>query len=534
MTCPTLTDVGCEIGQAIGNTVGSTVSGPVGTAVYSGFMNGVASDVNKALIWLLKNTSTLWLTMPSPGLSGNSAITSVQNLILPITAAIAVGGAIAAGFRMALTRRGGPLLDLMTGLAVMGIVGALGLLAATVLLKAGDAWTTWVLQKSSGGQFEARMQQILSGGNGSTPADVTIILGIIGILVSLVQAALLLFRQAALMVLAGVLPLAAAGAIAPATRTWVRKLAAWLLALTGYKPAAAAVYATAFTLIGKGNSLRDVLTGFVMIILSLLALPVLMKFFTWTVGSVSSSGGGLGQFFGMAAAGAMAVGALGSGGGTASAAAGQAKYLDQNKPGGPGGPGSPGGPGTPGANAPVPSASPGGGNSLAIPDGGNGRPPGHGGKGKAGDPPVTPAAKPSGDSGASPGGDPSAQAKPGADSSSPAGTGNAKRGAEKAAGNPVGGKGTGGIREPGSSGQGEPGGGTSGTSGTASQPGSGLGAGGRTAAPSGSAAPSPSAAAGAASKSAAGAPFAALMAGQALATGAQNAISNAIEEGNGK
>ena len=65
-----------------------------------------------------------------------------------------------------------------------------------------------------------------------------------------------------------------------------------MLALIFYKPAAAAVYATAFTLIGTGKDIRTVLMGFAMVFLSLLALPVLMRLFTWTTGQVADSAGG--------------------------------------------------------------------------------------------------------------------------------------------------------------------------------------------------------------------------------------------------
>jgi hypothetical protein len=161
---------------------------------------------------------------------------------------------------------------------------------------------------------------------------------------SLVQAILMLFRQAALLILAGVLPLAAAGSIAPMTRTWVRKVAAWMLALICYKPAAAAVYATAFTMVGSGRSPRTVLMGFVMMLLSVLMLPALLKFFTWTTGSIGSPGGGAGQLFGAATVGAIAVGALRSG---PTAAQGQAAHLESSlgtPPSASGGDTPPGGP----------------------------------------------------------------------------------------------------------------------------------------------------------------------------------------------
>ena len=152
-----------------------------------------------------------------------------------------------------------------------------------------------------------------------------LVFGLIAIVLSLVQAVLMLFRQAALIVLAGVLPLAAAGSIAPLTRPWVRKVSAWMLALICYKPAAAAVYATAFTMIGSGGSPQTMVMGFVMLLLSVLTLPALMKFFTWTTGTIGGSGGG-GQLLGAATMGAIAVGAMrGSGGGSAQD---QAAYLD--------------------------------------------------------------------------------------------------------------------------------------------------------------------------------------------------------------
>ena len=53
-----------------------------------------------------------------------------------------------------------------------------------------------------------------------------VVLGIVAIIISAVQAVLMLFRQAALIILAGVLPLAAAGTLTPATRTWFRRVTA--------------------------------------------------------------------------------------------------------------------------------------------------------------------------------------------------------------------------------------------------------------------------------------------------------------------
>lgn len=66
------------------------------------------------------------------------------------------------------------------------------------------------------------------------------------------------------------------------------------------------VCATAFTMLGKVSEARATLMGFAMVVMPILALPALPKFFTWASGSVSeaASGGGL---LGTAVGGAVAV-----------------------------------------------------------------------------------------------------------------------------------------------------------------------------------------------------------------------------------
>ncbi|MGH3125968.1 MAG: hypothetical protein ACRDND_33745, partial [Streptosporangiaceae bacterium] len=295
MACPVLISPDCFVaGKVVGNAA-------------SGALNGIAAAIESGISWMVTQTSTWWVQLPSPDLSGEPAVGQLQQWMLPLTVAVAVLGLTIAGGKMALTRRANPLIDVGSGLAVIAATTAVGILLPTLLLKAGDAWSTWVLQASTGGQFTQRLVNVLTLG-GST-ASVIVVLGIVAIIISAVQAVLMLFRQGALVVLAGVLPLAAAGMLTPATRRWFPRVTGWMLALIFYKPAAAMVYATAFTMIGTGKDPRTVLMGFTMVFLSLLALPVLMRFFTWTTGHVADSSGG-GGFLQTALQGAVAVGAL--------------------------------------------------------------------------------------------------------------------------------------------------------------------------------------------------------------------------------
>jgi hypothetical protein len=318
MPCNPLVEPTCLIVDKVVQSDSARATGDI--------LGGIAQAITDGIKWIVENTATWWVQIPSPNLSTEPAVSHIQQWLLPITVAVAVGGVIAAGMRMAITRKANPLLDLGGGLLTLAAATALGATIAALLLKAGDAWSSWVLQASTGGHFTQRLDDILELGGGAAPA-VVLIFGVIAIIFALVQAVLMLFRQTALIILAGALPLAAAGSIAPMTRTWVRKVAAWMLALICYKPAAAAVYAAAFTMIGSGGSPRTALMGFAMLALSVVMLPALMKFFTWTTGSISAGGSG-GQILGAAAMGALAVGAMrSSSGGAASAAQDQASYL---------------------------------------------------------------------------------------------------------------------------------------------------------------------------------------------------------------
>lgn len=309
MACPTLVDPAC-IARSLAGQAAGTVAG--------GAISGLASAIQSGVMWVVTRSASWWVTIPSPDLSAEPAVGSLQRWLLPITVAVAVLAMLAAAGKTVLTRKANPLISVGSGLAIISATSVLGVLLPAMLLRAGDAWSSWVLTQSTGGQFEARLTVLLSMTNAAP--GVVIVVGIVAIILSAIQAILMLFRQATLIVLAGVLPLAAAGTLASATRAWFSRTTGWMLALICYKPAAAAVYATCFALIGSGNDLRTTLMGFAMLLLSLLALPALLKFFTWTTGSLQASAGG--GFLSTVVSGAIAVGAVrASAGGAGSASA---------------------------------------------------------------------------------------------------------------------------------------------------------------------------------------------------------------------
>jgi hypothetical protein len=371
MPCPTLIVPACII---IPSVVGKAAGSAAG-AVASGAMTGIAGAIQSGIAWMVSGTVDWWVQIPSPDLAAEPAVRALQGWLMPITVAVAVLAMIVAAGKIALTRKADPLVHVGSGLAIIATTSALGVLLPTMLLKAGDAWSSWVLTASTGGQFGARLTAVLVM-QGASPG-VVIVLGILAIVMAAIQAVLMLFRQAALIILAGLLPLAAAGTLAAGTRAWFRRVTGWMLALIFYKPAAAAVYATGFTMIGTGKDPRTILTGFATVLLSLLALPVLMKFFTWTTGAAEVAAGG-GGFLGTLLSGAIAIGALrnSAGGPGRMSAVDQARLVSaqfgpQSGNGQRGASGSGGGP--PGAAPPsttppsaAPTTSPGTGKGPAV------------------------------------------------------------------------------------------------------------------------------------------------------------------------
>ncbi|MEV0971055.1 hypothetical protein [Microtetraspora glauca] len=287
--------------------VGEQVAGQLAAGAANGVLGEIAKSIQDAVAWVVGNTVSWWVKIPSPDLATESAVDRIRQWTLPITAAVAVLGLISAGAKMALTRKASPLVDAGSGLVVLTATSTVGVLTASMLVSAGDSWSSWVLDSAAQGDFGKRLTTVL--GLSAAAPGVVVVLGIIAILVAALQAVLMLFREAALIILAGLLPLAASGSMTTLTKPWFRKVTGWMLALIFYKPAAAAVYATTFTMIGDGKDPRTTLMGFAMMLMSLIAMPVLMKFFTWTTGSLAAAGSG-GGILGASVAGAVAVGAF--------------------------------------------------------------------------------------------------------------------------------------------------------------------------------------------------------------------------------
>src|SRR5215213_4041012 len=280
------------LGNAANSIAGNLATGVLG--------NGFADAMRDGAAWVIKTTIGWWINVPALDLTTSPAAT-IRSYVLWVALVVAVGEVIWQGILLAVTRRPEPALDVGRGLFTLALWSALGIIGPAAALRAGDAFSVWVLDAAAHGNAADRLIRLASL-SGIDSAGAVILLGLLMMLAGLAQAVLMMFREGALVILAGVVVLAAAGSMTRGTRPWLPKVLGWMLALICYKPAAALVYASAITLVGEGNDPRTVVVGLTMMLLAIVALPALMKLFTWATGSASAGGGGLSSMAGASVA----------------------------------------------------------------------------------------------------------------------------------------------------------------------------------------------------------------------------------------
>jgi hypothetical protein len=316
---------------------------------------GVVADlIAESIADLVVQWATWWVRAPSPDVSNPAGI--LQQWMLPVTLLVATGGILWQALLMILTRRGEPLVNVLKGLTAVAMWGAVAVAGTNLLLAFSDTYSTWVLTTGLDGSTDKLAERMLTMLAITPSVGLALVSSPLVMLAMVFQLVLLMFRNGAVVILTGLLQLAAAGTFTNGTSAWLRKLLSWHLALVFYKPMAATIYAIAFMLIGdRGNQLQTWLTGVGMLAMSIIALPAMLRFLNWSVGGIQSSSGGLGM---LAAAGAAGIhGAASLRGVTDHARDMERRY-------------------TPGLASPAGSAATGTGTSTATPPAYTGPPPG--------------------------------------------------------------------------------------------------------------------------------------------------------------
>ncbi|KUM37386.1 hypothetical protein [Arthrobacter sp. EPSL27] len=343
---------------------GNAVSGMLDDAI-----GNLAKAIMEGMSQMVTTLSTFWVSMPTANLASQDGVTAspvvgfVNSELGYWTLALAVLSVILGGTRMIWEQRGAPLKDLLRSLLTLTLVSGLGLAVISILVIAADAFSASIIDRATDGKGFAHAMAILVMTNQTgVGVFILIILGLVGLLASLVQIVLMIVRGGMLVILAGILPTTAAFTNTEMGRQWFQKAIGWTIAFILYKPAAAIVYAVAFKLMGSsgGNVLLGSITGFALMIVALLALPALMRFVTPMVGAVASgSGGGAGAAVGAMATGAVSMGRSGSGRGNASPTPASQPGQSASAQGSKGAGGSNGGNGKPTPGSTGPGGAPG-------------------------------------------------------------------------------------------------------------------------------------------------------------------------------
>jgi len=339
---------GCDV---VGGAVGGAANAAA-QAFVDGFADGFAT--------LVKTMTTFWVDVPTPQLAGaGGPVARVQHLVYWTQGFLLVLSLLYVAGKTALNRSGKVAGEAARGLGTMVVVVGAGVTAIDVLSVAGDAWSRWIIDQSVGGSMTTRLGAVAGGSAQMSGLGIGIefIVALLGIVSCIVQIFFLLARVGILTLLAGTLPLSAAGLATPAGRAWFQRTLAWIVAFLLYKPAAALVYASAFSLAGRGSDVISVLSGLMLIVLAVFALPALMRLATPMVAAASGGGGGLG---GALAGAALATGArqVSDSPRSGSGSAGKGQLTSTSPGSGGGGGGGGGGASTPGGAAPSPAGSP--------------------------------------------------------------------------------------------------------------------------------------------------------------------------------
>lgn len=305
-----------------------------------GFLNTLYHGVLDAIGETAKGLGSFWVHTPSVSLEGpDNAVTFMRDTTLWYVGVLMMISVFYAAGQMIWTRRGQPLTDLLASLLKYILVSAASVSAITMLLHAGDEFSAWVIDQSTGAEFGAALAGLMALAAfanvtiGPGLAIFIIVVGIIAILISVIQIGLLIIRSAMAIILVGTLPLAYSATNTQWGKQWSQKHTAWLIAFIAYKPVASLIYAAAFKIFGTfgstdgdlGQRIVYFCSGIVLMVASLLALPAMMRLIVPAVGAASAGGAMFaGAAVGGAASGAVNFGSRMSGRGGGGAGGGAA------------------------------------------------------------------------------------------------------------------------------------------------------------------------------------------------------------------
>jgi hypothetical protein len=274
-------EVVCKLKEGLENVIKAGFE-----VLFGAFYTAITFVVTEAVKLILKTVGTIWLKVETPGIEGGGrsgpTIDFMQGRVMWLALLVATASVVIAGIKMAWTMRGDEMMPMLKSLLTFMIATVFGIVLVNILVQIGNDFSDWVVRDPGGGKtFEERIDAAMDA---DIPGKLIFVLtvGVGAIVTSIIQIGLMIVRNGMLVVLVGVLPLAAAATNTEMGQAWFRKLVGWLVAFIAYKPVAALIFAASLRMMGDGSDAgwKSATTGVAMMVMSVIALPALIKFVT--------------------------------------------------------------------------------------------------------------------------------------------------------------------------------------------------------------------------------------------------------------
>ncbi|WP_019925552.1 hypothetical protein [Nocardia sp. BMG111209] len=293
-------------------------AGAVADAAWNTAFGKVVQSLISGLSQAIVLSLSFWAKLPTAITDSPDLFTKISDYTYQLQWYLLAISVIVCGVRLAQARRHAMLDAAHDTFKVLARTVFASTMWTAVLVAgthASDALANWILDDATGGDPKTAAKALTeTEGLSVFSPGLVLILACVGILGALAQVVLAVVRQGLLVVVAGVLPLAAAGSGTASGRGLFEKLVGWSVAFLLYKPLAALVYLIAFTTVGHtaiagtgsvdAESAQRALVGLVLLCSAGLTLPAIMRLVSPVAGMAGGSGAA-------AAAGAATAGAAG-------------------------------------------------------------------------------------------------------------------------------------------------------------------------------------------------------------------------------
>ena len=212
---------------------------------------------------------------------------------------LAVVSLMIGGMMLMWQRKAEPLKDILAMLIRLILVSAGGVSLIALLSQASDEWSAWMLDAATAGSFNDNLIALFALNPFSAHSGIlmAILFGLLAIIAGAIQVVLFMIRQPFLILMVGLWPLSAAATNTDWGRQWFSKLTGWIAAFLLYKPAVAIIFALGLKMMKPDTSdtadgMLNFIQGLLLIGMSMVALPALVKFIVPSTASLGSGGGG--------------------------------------------------------------------------------------------------------------------------------------------------------------------------------------------------------------------------------------------------